>query len=123
MFKVMVMCVCLMIVSGCSTTKQKGSPAVDLSGEWTMTLPAGFVSTSPIERVDDTHYRIPNIKVLSGVYQRRGNMLVVVEPIDARLTEFIWEIRDADNLVLIQSPPVGKIGSDYTGATLNRIKR
>ena len=104
-------------VAGCGSRQPS-----DLAGNWEIVLPAGFSYQSRIERIGDARYRIPSIVNLSGVYERRGDSLFVVEPNDPRLTEFIWEIQDIDHLVLVQSPPVGKIGSDYTGATLRRLK-
>ena len=94
----------------------------DLEGDWEITLPAGFRYESRIERTDDNRYNIPSIAVLSGVYERRGDSLFVVEPNDPRLTEFVWRIEDPDNMVLVKSPPGEKIGSDYTGAKLRRLK-
>ena len=46
--------------------------------------------------------------------------LAVVEPDDKRLTEFAWLVKDPNHLVLVESPPVAKIGSDYRGAVLSR---
>ncbi len=45
----------------------------------------------------------------------------MVDPDDKRLTEFVWRIVDPDNLVLIEAPPASKTGSNYLGATLNRV--
>ena len=104
----------LVVVAGCG--------ARDLSGRWELALPAGFTYQSRIERIGAARYRIPGIANLSGIYERRGDSLFVVQPNDPRLTEFVWQIQDPDHLVLVQSPPVGKIGSDYTGATLQRLK-
>ena len=104
-------------VAGCGSRQPS-----DLAGNWEIVLPAGFSYQSRIERIGDARYRIPSIANLSGVYERRGDSLFVVEPNDSRLTEFIWEIQDIDHRVLVQSPHVGKIGSDYTGATLRRLK-
>ena len=109
------MSICLaMVFLGCGPS--------DLEGEWEITLPAGFRYESLIERLDDNRYDIPSIAVLSGIYERRGDSLFVVEPNDSRLTEFVWKIEDLNTLTLVTSPPVGKIGSDYTGAKLRRLK-
>ncbi len=113
----------MIALTGCAGLQPTVDTPPDLSGNWEMTLPAGFRRQTPIEKIDDTRYLIPKIGVLSGVYEHQGNRLVVVKPNDERLTGFVWEIRDAGSLVLIQSAPVEKIGSDYTGATLRRLGR
>jgi len=122
MARSMLICCLLVALAGCIATPQKENPPDDLSGDWEMTLPAGHVCRSPIIRTDSTHYQIPQIRNLSGLYERRGNLLVVVHPRNERLTEFVWEIQDSDNLVLVESPPVQKVGSDYKGAKLHRVK-
>ena len=110
------------IVAALLFTVVAGCGARDLSGKWELTLPAGYTYRSRIERIGADRYRIPGIVTLSGTYERRGDSLFVVEPEDPRLTEFVWRIQDLDHMVLVQSPPVAKIGSDYTGATLQRIE-
>lgn len=58
----------------------------------------------------------------SGVYERRRNRLVMVKPADRDEGAFEWEI-DEDCLILVKQRPVGKLGSDYRGATLKRTGR
>jgi hypothetical protein len=94
---------------------------VGLEGEWEATLPAGFTRRWSILHLDDTRYRVLKAGTLSGVYELRGDRLVMVEPDEKRLTEFVWQIKDSNSLVLIESPPVSKVGSDYRGAMLRRV--
>jgi hypothetical protein len=108
--------ICLALV-GCG----KRSP--DLTGNWELTLPQGTKYTSPIERVSEKTYRIPRIKVLSGVYELKDDKLVVTAPTDERLTEFVWKLEGANKLVLIEAPPTSKIGADFKGATLVRLSQ
>ena len=54
-----------------------GKKAFDLSGNWELTLPKGAKFHSPIERVSENTYRIPAIQSLSGVYELKGDKLVV----------------------------------------------
>ena len=106
---------CLALV-GC------GKKTPDLSGNWELTLPKGAKLQSPIERVSGNTYRIPAIQSLSGVYELKGDKLVVTVPTDPRLTEYVWKVEDANSLVLVEAPPASKIGWDYKGATLKRLR-
>ena len=99
-----------------------GKKALDLSGNWELTLPKGGKFQSPIERVSENTYRIPSIQSLSGVYELKGDKLVVTVPTDPRLTEYVWKVEDANSLVLIEAPSASKIGWDYKGATLKRLR-
>jgi hypothetical protein len=99
-----------------------GKKGIDLSGNWELTLPAGAKFRSPIERVSENTYRIPTIQSLSGIYELKGDKLVVTIPTDPRLTEYVWKVENANTLILIEAPPMNKIGSDYKGATLMRVR-
>jgi hypothetical protein len=98
-----------------------GKKPLDLSGNWEVTLPQGAKLRSPIERVGENVWRIPSAQSLSGVYELKGDKLVVRIPTDQRLTEYVWKVENANSLTLIATPPVSKIGSDYKGATLKRL--
>lgn len=99
-----------------------GKKAPDLSGNWELTLPKGAKYPSNIERVSENTYRIPGIKALSGIYELKGDKLVVTVPTDKRLTEYVWKVEDTNTLRLIEAPPTSKTGSDYRGATLIRLR-
>lgn len=95
--------------------------AMDLSGTWKMHLPAGFVHRIKLDRIDQSHYRLsPTGLNMSGIYELQGTRLVIQQPNNRRLTEFQWEIRDADRLALVAQPPLGKTGANYLGATMAR---
>ena len=100
--------------------EEKQLAGADLTGKWQVRLPAGFISTAVVSRVSGTQYRLQNIGNLSGTYELRGNEMIVVIPSDAKLTESTWKFKSVDSLVLVKSP--SRAGSDYTGATIKRIK-
>jgi hypothetical protein len=100
-------------------TKRNRGPA-NLSGEWVMSLPAGFRHRITLTLVGPGRYRLSPRKLnSSGVYQIKKNRLVIVEPNDRRLLGFEWEFRKG-SFVLVGQPPIGKTGSNYLGATLRR---
>ena len=92
---------------------------VDLSGSWQVVLPAGFVKTMTIVSLGGDMYSMKPLN-FAGKYELRGNRLEITEPVDARLTEFAWELQADDSLILVEGPPVAKTGADYTGAVLRR---
>jgi hypothetical protein len=106
---------CLALM-GCS------KKAPDLSGNWELTLPRGAKFRSPIERVSENTYRMPSLQSFSGVYELKDGKLAITMPTDTRLTEFVWKVEDANTLILVEAPPTSKIGSDYKGAMLKRIR-
>ena len=95
---------------------------VDLTGDWQLTLPAGFTCPAVISRQADGLWRLEVRGVMRGAYRQDGHRFRIVVPSDERLTEFVWEGISPDHLLLIESPPVAKIGSDYRGATLMRTQ-
>ena len=120
MMKAIAVCVAVAVLTGCATLVDPAQEK-SIAGKWEMTLPAGFKHPATLVALGDQRFRIedtpPNFR---GVYERTGDRLAVVEPTDKRLTEFVWQIQSDDSLLLIESPPTGKIGSDYRGATLKR---
>lgn len=93
----------------------------DLSGPWELSLPAGFHYTAEMSPKGEGQLELNVRGVMRGTYARDGRLLRMALPTDPRLTEFVWEATSADRFVLIESPPVAKIGSDYRGATLTRV--
>ncbi len=90
-----------------------------LDGSWTLTLPAGYTHAIRIDPAGPSRYMI-NRLVFAGVYKLEGDRLMMVEPRDPRLTEFVWELRPGGNLILVGGPPPGKTGATYLGASLSR---
>jgi beta-lactamase regulating signal transducer with metallopeptidase domain len=91
-----------------------------LSGTWQMHLPAGFKHKVTLTPAGPNRYRLePRRLNSSGIYEVRGNRLVIVAPNDRRLLGFEWEIRQG-RLILVGQPPTSKTGSNYLGATLVR---
>ncbi len=102
---------------------QSGKHTVNLAGTWQLTLPAGFQHTVEITAEAGARYRVtkPGLS-LNGIYEVRGNRFVMAVPNDPRLTEFVWQIEDADHLTLIEEPPASKTGAKYRNAKLVRQK-
>lgn len=111
------------MLAGCSARVESTALGESIAGRWALTLPAGFKSPATLVALDDQRFRLengpPNFR---GVYVLNGDRLTVVEPDDARLTEFVWKVQNGDSLLLIEAPPASKVGSDYRGAILNREK-
>lgn len=95
--------------------------AFDFSGDWHITLPAGFEFDSKIAKQQDGRWKLSEMRILSGVYRVVGDRLKVEAPVDERLTEFEWQIVSHDVLILKHSPDTGKIGSDYRGTLARRL--
>jgi beta-lactamase regulating signal transducer with metallopeptidase domain len=92
----------------------------DLSGTWQLRLPSGYQHTVTFERLDELHYRLtPSHFALAGIYELRGERLVIVEPDDRRLTEFEWLVESPQQLRLLE-PAVAENGGRYRGAVLLR---
>lgn len=94
-----------------------------LEGSWHLTLPAGFEQPVEIRSAPAGRLQVDVRGVMRGTYRREGHVLRMETPADKRLTEFVWGFVGPDRLILIESPPVAKIGSDYRGATLDRVQR
>ncbi len=94
---------------------------VDLAGRWQLTLPEGGQHSVLILNLGQNRYLLRSGGNTSGMYELRGDRLAVVDPDDKRLTEFVWSVQDSNKMVLVESPAVAKVGSDYRGAVLNRI--
>ncbi len=92
-----------------------------LAGHWVMYLPAGFQHRITLTPVGPNRYRLaPDRLNSSGVYELRGERLVLVQPTRCHIPGFEWEVRGGDRLVMVAQPPVDKIGSNYSGAYLSR---
>jgi hypothetical protein len=90
---------------------------LDLAGRWLLTLPAGYQYRITLEAVGENRYRFPSL-AFAGVYELKGQKLVMVEPVDKRMTIFDWTINNVNNLTLTDE--TGASGARYVGATLGR---
>ena len=100
--------------------------APDLSGEWLMTLPAGFEHRATLIRKDGNRYRLdhPEIAgVLEGLYEVRNGKLAVIEPDDERMTELEWKILNRNVLQLVGQRQPSPTGANYVDATLTRQEK
>ena len=91
---------------------------VDLSGNWLLTLPAGYQYRATIEALEDGRYRLQTIGSFRGVYQLNGDVLQVVEPSDERLNVFDWQLHNGNSMTLVDE--TGASGARYAGATMGR---
>jgi len=97
------------------------SDTSDLTGDWQLTMPAGFTQESRIEFIGKKRYRIPIKGNLGGIYEEQDNTLTMFNPGNDVRRHYIWQVEDQDNLILIEAPPVAKVGSDYRGEILSRL--
>jgi hypothetical protein len=132
-------CLLLATQGGCSRRgPQGGQPGADapagepdpkpaeaapkLAGRWSLALPKGAKYEVTLHQGDGGRYRLEKAHNFTGVYELRENRLVMIEaPVKGR-EGFVWEIRGAEELVLVAQPP--NLTSDprtYLGATLKRL--
>ena len=107
------------LVAGCAT--DKSATTADLSGQWLLTMPSGFQHKVRITSEGNNLYRVSKAGVIiNGTYERRGNRLVMVQPTDSTLTDWIWKIDNGNQLTLVKEPDVTKTGGHYRKSTLKR---
>ncbi|MEX2286342.1 MAG: hypothetical protein WD648_04575 [Planctomycetaceae bacterium] len=135
-FRRAAMCLtCLLLLASAGRADDSPAPAVarrevpritvdDVSGEWSLTMPAGFKYTVTLTPESATSVRLTGANNFNGQYQVHFNRLVMKKPVDERLTEFKWLVhKDAGIIVLIEEPDAGKTGAQYTGAILTNRKK
>lgn len=97
---------------------EPNAPALDLGGDWLLTLPAGFQYRVTFESLGEGFYRVRGANNLAGKYEQRGDRLLMSEPDRERHTVCTWQILNANTLTLIDE--TGASGARYAGATLGR---
>lgn len=94
-------------------------PSPDFSGSWRLLLPAGFEHQVTITSLDDNRYRLePRSLNMSGVYEVRGDRLVLVKPREERLKGFEWSVRSPFLMTLVGE--ASNTGATYRDAVLFR---
>jgi beta-lactamase regulating signal transducer with metallopeptidase domain len=94
---------------------------LDLSGQWLLTLPAGYEQTVTLRWMGENRYFLaPSGLNPGGVYEFRDGQLVLLVPRTPRLAGFEWSVENAGRLVLVDQPDQARTGADYLGATLTR---
>jgi hypothetical protein len=88
-----------------------------LAGEWLVQMPAGFEQPQTITHLDGDRYLLGRLNH-AGVYRLEGDRLIMDEPRDRRLTEFVWRLRADGTLILIAEPPPAKTGASYLGMVM-----
>jgi len=108
-----------LFAAGCSTSKSATITSSQLTGIWQLTMPDRSQQMVRIVSEGGQRFRIwKGNTLINGVYERRGDRLVMVTPADPRSTEFVWRIDDAYHLTLVKEPPTAKTGRRYRKATL-----
>ena len=108
-----------LFAAGCSTSKSAAITSSQLTGIWQLTMPDRSQQMVRIVSEGGQRFRIwKGNTLINGVYERRGDRLVMVTPADPKCTEFVWRIDDANHLTLIKEPPAAKTGRPYRKATL-----
>lgn len=119
--KVLLLGLGCLVMCGCASLRPNAYSPKDLAGKWRLTLPAGATMDTNIVLRHDGNIGLRRAGNLSGIYELHNRHLIVVKPAIERLTEYVWQVKSPDLLVLVTAPPVSKIGSDYSGATLTRL--
>jgi hypothetical protein len=91
----------------------------DFSGTWRVLLPAGFEHQVTLTSAGENRFRVePRSLNMSGVYEVRGDRLVLVEPQEERLRGFEWSIRSPFLMTLTSEAT--NTGATYRDAVLFR---
>jgi hypothetical protein len=100
--------------------KVPGRKAAGLAGSWLMTLPLGAKHKVAWRTAGKDRFRLETATRFAGIYELRDDRLVMVKPADPAEQGFDWEVRGADELVLVTQRP--GLEFDYLGTTLTRLK-
>lgn len=94
-------------------------PSHDFSGSWRLLLPAGFEHQVTLTSAGENRYRVePRSLNMSGVYEVRGDRLVLAEPREERLKGFEWSVRSPFLMTLVAEAT--NTGATYRDAVLFR---
>jgi hypothetical protein len=94
--------------------------AVDLAGNWLLTMPLGAQHQAAIRAVGGKRFFLQKAARFSGVYELREDRLVMVKPLEAAEIGYEWELRGDDEIVLVAQRK--NLESDYVGAVMTRQK-
>ncbi len=98
----------------------KGNAAPQLAGRWLMTLPAGFKRQIVIRTTEGDRFVLEEAARFSGTYEFRDGRLITAKA-EAVKEHYEWKV-GADELTLVAQPPKEKLGQNYLGATLKRLR-
>jgi hypothetical protein len=90
------------------------------TGKYTMRLPKDYQWQVLLVPLEDKKFRLTSNRALNhlGIYERRENLLVMINSDDERLTEFQWRILSRTRLILVEEPSTRKTGATYLGTEL-----
>jgi hypothetical protein len=94
-----------------------------ITGEWLLTLPAGYEYAATIEPTDTAEeYRLVTKAVnLRGVYRLEGRKLAITQPVKEKMSGLAWDVLNNNAIVLVEQSPRSS-PADYRRATLTRGK-
>jgi hypothetical protein len=87
---------------------------------WLVTLPSGATLDAFLRPEGENRLFLGRAGRFSGIYELRGNRLVLTKAVDPLEAGFEWEARSPDEYALVTQPP--NLGSNYLGAILKRVK-
>ncbi len=94
-----------------------------LSGTWEAKLPKGFVRPITVTHLEEDRFLMTSGgSVFNGIYQWRGDRLVVVQPDDKRMTGLTWKWQDG-SMTLVGEPTGNPTGSSYLGTKMERLEK
>ncbi len=92
--------------------------AGEMVGNWTLTLPAGFVYQFAITQQADGRLKVGDWGNLQGIFTFSKNRLELVETPVEGVRDFVWKLQPDGTLKLIEEDH--SHGADYVGAVLSR---
>jgi hypothetical protein len=105
--------VSFMLLAGCTT--------ISLQGHWVYHDTVGQVADIDITDISKNEvYLKANKNLLSGVYQKSGDLLVMSKPDNPRATGFKLKIVDNNELIVIEEPPTSLTGQKHISGQLRR---
>jgi hypothetical protein len=107
-----------MYFAGRASIMHRYALAPDLAGQWQAKLPAGFVQPTTLQDFGEGRFQLRSqASVFNGLYEWRSGQLIVVEPVDERMTGLVWKW-DGQKLTLVEEPKNTPTGSSYVGTVL-----
>lgn len=98
-----------------------GCAAPDLQGRWEYAGPAGQGAQLEISVLNSDQIYVRGDKVLlSGVYERKGDILTLIKPDNPRAAGLKLRIVNDSQLVVSEEPAVALTGQKYISGVVSR---
>ena len=105
--------VLLLLIASCTT--------LSLQGHWIYRDPVDQVSDIDITEISKNEFYLKaNKNLLSGVYQKNGDLLVMTKPDNPRAAGFKLRIVNNKELIIIEEPPTSVTGQKHISGELRR---